>query len=106
MATFTNLQVSGSLDADGQAARFVVTQENQTRSDEGNLLPQLPLTPAGALATSYEETLMTRMLPNAHDSYVKQAAQDDADSSEAKERWEISSDAQRQASLDELAPLP
>ena len=113
MITF-NLQITNAAnEADGQAARMVVNNENARRTALNEedpppvpLWDMLPLTPQGALLTSYEEVWNTQVCPGAHDSYILQAGFQAASASDAKERWVISSDAQRQASVDALEPMP
>ena len=88
-------------EADIQAATKIVTLENERRltdvDENGDpLLPPLPTSPLGALASSYE-TQLVKLLERAHADYAEQFKTDQLQS--AKERWKNSTDAQRAAAL-------
>ena len=105
MPTFAVNVTEANAERDGQAARYIVDQENERRAALDPPGDPLPTTPAGELLTSYE-TCLAQTLESAHESYALQAVSNAAEATEAKERWVISSDAQRIASLNELEPLP
>lgn len=65
------VNVSGTLSApDRRAARFIVTSENVARIAAGT--NSLPTSPPAALKASYE-TVLTRIVSDAHKSYIATA---------------------------------
>lgn len=105
MPDFTVTVTNGTQERDGQAARFVVNQENARRAALDPPEPELPISPGSALRASYQ-TALGYTLSQAHENYIRQAGESAANATEAKERWAISSDAQRLASVNALEPLP
>lgn len=103
MPNFTVNITNASASADGQAATYIVDQENARRAALDPPLDPLPKSTNQELLNSYEAVL-GQILASAHESYVKKAAETSLQ--EAKSRWEISSDAQRAAAVAELQPLP
>ena len=108
-ATFQVTLSGGTEEADGNAAKFIVARENERREalnaadPDATPLALLPITPVSALQASYEATLEALVL-KAHLSYVDQSAREVVESATIKERWAASTNAQRQAALDALAP--
>jgi hypothetical protein len=105
IATFNVDLLNGTAEADGNAADFIVGIENARLAALDPPEAPLPITPPGALKTSAETVLADKLVPQ-WKSYVDQSATQQATTAEAKERWNISSNAQRQASVDALEPLP
>lgn len=117
----TNPGAATSRDKD--AATGVVISENNRRTaynenPDGSDPPpadqdagdgtwtMLPYDTNQTLLASYMWCFEYRICPPAHSSYADQYAAQMANSEEYKQRYRISTDAQREASLNELAPLP
>ena len=101
------VEISEPLNAaDGQAARMIVEEENERRAALEIPEPALPLSPDAELVGAYELVLEREVLPNAHASYVRQAADIAIKAQEINTRWEISDDNQREAAAAQLEPLP
>ena len=114
-------------DRDKDAALGVVTAENNNRTTQNELIDagdpnaetppgdqddgsgkwvMMPTTPQGSLLTSYEWVLGYRIVPPAHSSYADQYAIKKAEEDDFKQRWRISTDAQRDDAASRLEPLP
>lgn len=98
------INITGATGADAKAAQYIVDNENARRAALDPPGTPLPTSPANALLASYE-TVLAATLSTAHDSYIVQAADADLSEQNARERWRLSSDAQRAAALAELEPL-
>ena len=99
-----NIQVTitdATAEADLGAALYIVEGENAKReaaATEDEPAELLPVTPAGALKTSYE-TVLAATLTRAHESYQDQVAQQQATTANVKELWNDASLAQRTAAV-------
>ena len=96
---------NASKESDAQAARYLVDRENDRRAALDPPETPLPTTPAASLLSSWEIAL-AQGLAAAHPGHVAMAAREAADTASHKERWAISTDAQRAASTAQLEPLP
>ena len=103
MADFTVNITNTNAGIDGQAARYIVALENERRAALDPPGTPLPLTPAGDLVTSYE-TVLAATVAAAHASYIIQAGEQSLQT-DARDRWKISTDAQRTAALAALQPI-
>jgi hypothetical protein len=105
MATFSSLTITDvSQDADKGAALVIVNMENERRAKTETELP-LPTFPDDVLFESYVRVWETQICPNAHASYIRQAADQAGQLQNVQERWVISNDTQRTAAASELEPL-
>ena len=102
MASFNVTLQNGETEKDADAARLIVTQENNRRAEE-NLegVTALPMGTISELKASYETCLEAIVLA-AHTSYQKQAAQAHSLEQDAKQLWEDASNAQREAAITAL----
>lgn len=97
--TFTVDYTGTPNSGDAEAALYAVTLENQDRETP------LPTSPNAALKTSYL-TIMAELVASRHADHQRDSAANKLDAEEVRERWKISTDAQRAAAVAELAPLP
>lgn len=97
--TFT-INFTGTPDSgDAEAARFAVDRANENRGTP------LPVTPAGAMKTSYL-TVLGELLTIEHSNNLAASADEHANQQQAFVRWEIATEAERTAALAQLPPLP
>lgn len=90
----------GLTEADKLAAIDQIEKENVRRAALETPLPALPYGTLQELAASYE-TLASQILDNAHNDYVRQAAEDDLNELKAQldSLWRDATDADRQAAI-------
>ena len=101
MASFNVTLQSGETEKDADAARLIVTQENNRRAEASPPESALPMGTVGELKASYEICLEGIVLA-AHVSYQKQAAEALSLEQDAKQLWEDASNAQREAAITAL----
>ena len=101
MASFNVVLQDGSAEKDADAAKLIVTQENNRRAEAEPPEAELPMETIGELKASYEVCLEEIIL-KAHMSYQKQAAEALSQSQDAKQLWEDATNAQREAAITAL----
>ena len=101
MATFNVVLQNGESEKDADAAKLIVTQENNRRAEADPVEDALPMGTVGELKASYELCL-EKIVLNAHMSYQKQAAEALSQSQDAKQLWEDANNAQREAAITAL----
>ena len=101
MASFNVTLQNGESEKDADAAKLIVTQENNRRAEADPVEVALPMGTIGELKASYEICLEGIIL-NAHMSYQKQAAEALSLEQDAKQLWEDATNAQREAAITAL----
>ena len=101
MATFNVVLQNGESEKDADAAKLVVTQENNHRAEADPVEDALPMGTIGELKASYELCL-EKIILDTHMNYQKQAAEALSQSLDAKQLWEDATNAQREAAITAL----
>ena len=87
------------------AAKFIVDNENEKRSQAEPPVEPLPVTPWADLKASYL-TVLTATIQSAHENYIKQQADKQAADDELEVRWLEGGETERAAALAALPPSP
>ena len=105
-ATFTVTVVDLDEGTHGAlAAKFIVGSENEKRAAQEPPVDLLPVTPWADLQASYL-TVLTATIQSAHENYIQQQANKQADEDELNLRWLEGGEAERSAALAALPDAP
>jgi hypothetical protein len=106
MPTFTLTISDLSTDDDKDGALHIVNKENNRRAALDSPEAPLDISTDEALQASYVEVWNTKIAPEAHTSYIKQALYKWIDDQEILKRTIISSKAERNAAVALLKNIP
>jgi len=87
------------------AAKFIVDNENEKRAAQDPPVDPLLVTPWADLKASYL-TVLTSTIQHAHENYIKQQADKQANEDQLSLRWLEGGEAERTAALAQLPAVP